>query len=936
MTKIFRFILLAILLAFGTNAFSASYTLPADIISGTGAFSGCSGSSGVYTCSSTVSLGNNDTVTLSGDVTLIITGNFNLSKNVTIDSGIYALDIQVIGSVTMANGTTIKANITATGDIDLGDTYDYTGDLNADGGITLGKNGSFTGSIVAGGVISLDKNSTITADITAGGDININTSNIIIGDIVSGGNIDIANNNGITGDVTANGGTLDIGKNSSVNGICTPFHPNCIGGGSLLDHFRIIPATTNASTCLANAITIIAEDAANNPITDYANQINITTSASHGNWSINNADNTLLPVFDNNDDGAVNYTFVVSDLGEIVLNLSNTHAETLTITVSDSTAGISSTSIPIIFNRNAFVITEDTIQIAGRPQSMVVEMWVDDAAASPSCAIDTNYNSNAQVLQASIDRFTVLTGADDPTINTVVIPDTPASAAITLDFSATPGSATFGLDSTDVGQYALTLEDTTLVHSQSVISGSSSLLTVRPFGLAVTNVIAGITTNPEGTAFDDPVFTSAGSNFSATVAGVLWSAADDTEVGGGDGIIDTGTYVDNLIAPSYAWDTSLSALTTGGFTPAGGVVGTLNNGNLLSTEFVDGSFVVSDLQYTEVGSFTLQSSATGFLGVLGVDIVGHDIIVGRFTPAYFAIAPTNGELANACTTGATAFTYIGESFTYGPIHPSFQVSAMNALNNVTLNYTGADWAKLSDDSVDLTIPTADSTQDGSDGTAPMVITYTQDVSFYNVTETSGGIFNFEFATDEFVYSRDANSEVSEFPSDIDLTITAVTDLEGVTTTSAFTLKPAPVLLRFGRIKMGNVHGSELIDLAMPMIVEYYNAGAYAINGDDTCTTVVTANLDITDNLSTTGASIISVTKDPILLGDLGVTLTAPGAGIDGSIIVTPNLTVVADWLRYEWDTTIGVDPFDDNPWATATFGIYLGNEVNIYQIQTFQ
>lgn len=728
-----------------------------------------------------------------------------------------------------------------------------------------------------------------------------------------------------TGDWSSTSSAADLPTEGSTN--------NGTGGSTSLDHFSITPATINASTCLANAITIIAENPGNNPVNNYTGQIQITVSTNHGNWSINNADGILSPDPDTNDDGAVSYTFVDTDLSEIVLNFSNTHAEDIIITVSDTASGVTTSSVLINFSRNVFIITEDLIQIAGRPQSMVVEMWADDAAASPSCAIDTNYNSTAQILQASIDRFTVLTGADDPTINTVVIPDTPASAAITLDFSATPGSAAFNLNTTDVGQYALTLEDTTLVHSESVISGSSSLLTVRPFGLAVTNIIAGITNNPEGAAFDSPVFTTAGSNFSSTVAGVLWSAADDTEVGNGDGVLDTGSYDDNAIARSYAWDTTLSVLTTGGFTPTTGIVGTLSSS---APVFVGGSATVNDLQYTEVGSFTLQSLATGFLGVLGADIVGHDIIVGRFTPAYFAIAPTNGEFANACTTGATLFTYIGEPFTYGPIHPSFQVSAMNALDSVTLNYTGADWAKLSDDSVDLTIPTADGTKNGSDSTTPMVITYTQDGSFYTISETSGGIFNFEFANDGFVYDRDANSEISEFDSDIDLTVTAVIDQEGISTTAAFTLTPDPAHLRFGRIKMSNVHGSELIDLAMPMFVEYFNAGAYTINGDDTCTTVVTANLDITDNLSTTGASIISVTNDPILLGDLGVTLTAPGAGIDGSIIVTPNLTVVADWLRYEWDTTVGVDPFDDNPWGIATFGIYSGNEVNIYQIQTFQ
>ncbi len=713
------------------------------------------------------------------------------------------------------------------------------------------------------------------------------------------------------------------------------------GGGPQLNHFSITPTTVNASTCLANAVTIIAELANNNPVPNYTNQVQITVSTGHGNWSISNADGVLAPDPDTDDNGAVSYTFVPTDLAEIVLNFSNTHAEDVIITVSDTAEGVASSSVLINFSRNAFIITEDPIQIAGRPQSMTVEMWTDDAAASPSCAIDTNYNSNAQSLQASIDRAGVLLGAASPTINGTSISAAPAG--ITLDFSATPGSATFDLNTTDVGQYALTLEDTTLVHSSSIITGTSSLLTVRPFGLAVTNIIAGITLNPMTVTAIGTKFTTAGSDFSATVAGVLWSAADDTEGGVGDGVLDLGSrYDDNAVAPSYAWDTDLFALTTGGFTPATGIVGTLNNGDLLEAEFAGGSATVNDLQYTEVGSFTLQALATAYLGVLGADIVGDDIIVGRFIPAYFDIAVTNGEFANTCVQDPllmlTPFTYVGESFFYGAIYPSFIVSAMNALDDPTLNYKGA-WGKLDASSVSVTGPVADNTQLGSDLLTLMAITYTTDiVGFAAPTDNANGTFTYVFPNDEFLYNRDANSEISEFDSDIDITVTTVIDQEGISTTAPFTLTPNPVHLRFGRIKMSNVHGSELIDLAMPMFVEYYDlSGTYVINSDDNdCTNVATGDLVITDNLSTPATSAVTVTISPTLLGDQGVTLTAPGAGIDGSIIVTPNLTVVADWLRYEWDTTVGVDPFDDNPSATATFGIYSGNDVNIYQIQTFQ
>jgi hypothetical protein len=162
-------------------------------------------------------------------------------------------------------------------------------------------------------------------------------------------------------------------------------------GAAALDNFSISPATTSASTCFANAVTIIAQNAGNNPVPNYTNIIQITVSTGNGNWSINNADGTLSPNPnpDADDDGTVAYTFVDTDNSEIVLDLTNTHAEeTVTIIVSDPAEGVTSASAPLTFSRNVFVITEDPIQIAGRPQAMAIEMWTDDAAASPSCAID--------------------------------------------------------------------------------------------------------------------------------------------------------------------------------------------------------------------------------------------------------------------------------------------------------------------------------------------------------------------------------------------------------------------------------------------------------------------------------------------------------------------------------------------------------------------
>jgi hypothetical protein len=237
-----------------------------------------------------------------------------------------------------------------------------------------------------------------------------------------------------------------------------------------------------------------------------------------------------------------------------------------------------------------------------------------------------------------------LSTAIDPSINTATIPDNSTTQTITLDFSLTPGGrATFNLDTTDVGQYVLTLADTTLAYSTSTngITGSTGILTIRPFGLAVNPVQSNAVppvANPGISVLSAPtlgIFTAAGNEFSTTVSAVLWSSIDDTEGDLGDGVIDAGkSFNDNTVAPSFAWDTDLTVV---GITPVGGVAGNLLNSDIPAADFTNGSETLTDLRYTEVGGITLQALSIGYLG--GANIVSDGIVVGRFTPASFQITP---------------------------------------------------------------------------------------------------------------------------------------------------------------------------------------------------------------------------------------------------------------------------------------------------------
>ena len=705
------------------------------------------------------------------------------------------------------------------------------------------------------------------------------------------------------------------------------------GPCTAVDHFNINVGAGAANTCNPFNFAVTAEDSSNNPVTDYTGTISITTSTANGNFSTVTATNNINPNPDNDDNGSAGYTFDLLDTGSVTLAIANEHAQTLNISVNDAAVPLTTISANIAFSDNAFTIIDndllvagDDVPVAGRDHNFQVQMIRRDPIVG--CGLATGYTGLKPL------NMWRTKNASDPSPNDPALAGNSLPAVDPLvnngNISFVNGIADVTLATSDIGKFTIELADISGTFADITIAGTSAEQTVRPFGLAITNIIAGVTVNPGANTPVGEIFTAAGTNFSATVSSVIWDAGDDLD---NDGILDTGIYANNVIAPGYAWDTTL-AVSLIGFEPATGVPGNLINGGIMQADFSGGSSTPNDLQYTEVGSFTLQASAVDYLGEATADLVGDDIIVGRFKPASLQISSTvDGMLANTCV----IYSYIGESFTYDVIHPSFEVSALNglAVPAVTQNYTGI-WAKLDDTSITLTNPTSDGTQLGSDSLTLMALSYTQDAGLYTITDNADGTFNFEFANDQFIYDRDANSEISPFNSDIDLIVTDVTDLDAVTNTGTFTLQPLSVESRFGRIKMGNIHGSELTALAMPMLVEYLNpVGLYVANPDDNCTVVTTADLAITDNLSVPGSSTVTVTNPLALAGDLGVGLTAPGAGIDGNIIVSPGLTGVADWLQYDWDSA-GVGLFDDDPSAIGTFGIYTGNDVNIYKRQNYQ
>lgn len=712
-----------------------------------------------------------------------------------------------------------------------------------------------------------------------------------------------------------------------------------------LNNFLINAGAASASTCTAKRIQITARDAANATLTGYIGSIMLNTSSGHGDWSKITANGTLNAGAA--DSGAATYSFAAADNGTITLGLTDSHADNLTVTASDASAGVSATSTTINFLDNVFVITEDPIQVAGRDQAMSAALWRKDSSTG-TCSIATTY-SRAKALKAWLARDVSDPGGAAPTISGVALPNArPASTDVTLTFSS--GAANFTMATSDVGKYALNLLDDSRTFAGVNILGASNLLTTRPFGLAFTNIKLGATLNPGGANATDAVFGGAGAAFQATVGAYLWQATDDAN---NDGVPDAGaTITDNGLTPTFAWPVTLSSVLN---TPSGGVAGTLGGTtSIAQTSFLGGTATVIDLTYSEVGSMKLSAAASNYLNTGAVNLNASSGVVGRFVPDHFATsALVNGSLGNGCGT----FTYSGQqSGGRGAIRyltaPQFTIAAQNAANGVTQNYTGA-FAKLLASGISITSPTTDATQNGADKSTKL--TLKANLATGTLTPVSGanGTFTYVLGDDDFAYLHDGNARVGPFTSAIFLDIAAVK--EPVNDNVAAndlpkTLKPAGVEIRFGRLALQNAYGSELLPLPINLTAEYWadldGAGpgtdfGFIPNAADNCTTVAAGNVTLTPS---TLSSLSPVASNPFSAGNWHnetankytqlQTPTGPGA-VD--IMIDLDAATVP-WLKYDWD---GIDQggdgnfYDDNPSARAVFGIFKGPDRRIYLRERF-
>ena len=693
------------------------------------------------------------------------------------------------------------------------------------------------------------------------------------------------------------------------------------------DHFRVIH-DGNGINCLREAITIRAEDASGNLVTDYTGTVNLSLLTNNGNWftddgtgaSTDPAQGTLTDTTNDND-GAATYQFNALDGGSVVLYLQNTVAETTNISVAEGTTSDDDTEGDITFRPFGFTFSPDPVstQVAGKPFDLILTA----AGQTPSdleCGVIEEY-TGLKTVNFWSQYSNPVTSPTTVQVNATNIA-TNEAASLPQNVNFANGVATITVQYDDVGEISLSAKDEIDIgeppggNLDEIIGGITPFV-VRPFGYHIA-----VDGEPVATDNLATVYRTAGDDFQITINSNLWQAADDTD---DDGIPDAGADLsDNGVTPNIVNITGEIALT-----PVAQVV-TQSNGCLFNNcasidtvqfnqfaavgDAAQGTATVTQ-RWSEVGILQLNALTANFMSS-GESVSGVRNNIGRFIPASFQVVADPISIPLQCGT----FTYMGYSDgvnsgldkngqTFGF---SGTINALNRNGVVTQNYQ-SDFAYLTDLSLTAFNATSNAVASGTLNRTGPNLSFSAGSSPYSYTDV-----NYQHNT----LSAPFNLRIDLEATDSDLVTS------GTVNSNAFEI-------RLGRARLVDTYGPEISNLEMPLRAEYFDGSSWVLNTADSCTNYQSTNISFdagsySDNLAAGETTILgplttqSISSGTSTLGN-GFWFSAPGENNYGSVLINLDLSL-QPWLQFDWNGDNSIDTSN----ALLSFGYYRGSDRVIY------
>jgi MSHA biogenesis protein MshQ len=580
--------------------------------------------------------------------------------------------------------------------------------------------------------------------------------------------------------------------------------------------------------------------------------------------------------------------------GQVTLKLKHTTAETVALGVIVSTPDASSStqctggspdSCDLTFYDSGFLIdVEDgrsCTDLNGTIQAVRSDL------TSQLCVGDDSFADTTRGVGFWFDYQDPATGSVVPWLEGQALGQLSPGTAVDMAFDS-EAKAAFTLSYRDAGSLTLSAQFTGSDDEAGLVmtGNTTAPFIVAPAAFEVSSAL-------DNTATTGTPKQAAGTTFGVTVQAVC---------------------SDGTVTENFAWPTLLFISDS---EPVS--AGALSNGSLLATEFSQGEAAPTDLSYSEVGNITLTALAENYLGST-MDVTGTSGIIGRFHPHHFSIEANSPTL----TPGCTIFSYLNQPLGY-TVAPQLTISARNAAGGVTSNYVGSWWhlADLDEGYVDAVASALAVTVDDTlAGHSPATTAADAATPGQVVVDFNGPL----------AYQPPTGTNVAPFSSALFLSFDlddgdAVYD-GGNPYRLALPFDPAGSNeIRHGRLSLVNAHGSELLPLSLPVVVEYFNGSTFVINSDDNCTSLLLSDFTFTPSLATLAAAD-SLTA--VGAGNGSVDWTNPDYPV-GYVDVLVDLSTGPYWLQYDWD---GDGSVQDPPAARATFGIYKGSEQIIYLRET--
>lgn len=773
--------------------------------------------------------------------------------------------------------------------------------------------------------------------------------------------------------VVIGGDEIEFDEDSLI--IYTPADAAIVGNISTCDSSTlgrfVITHDNFGINCVNETITVTAFDTDGNIFDASGTTIFIDTQSGTGTWTLNAgtpanfADTTA-------NDGLATYTFASGE-SSVVFNLDYSQGTNniLNIAVRDnpSMAILDDNSEGnLIFSPSGFTITNTALaqpfdgiipafpfQTAGTDVPVHITAY-GQTANDPTCGVIEAYTGN-KPLQFWFDYLNPSRDSGvNPSINGVLISNDTETNSLTLagGVNFTAGRAQVTAKYKDVGQINLGIKDISVTNVAQLANGIRGAVTIifRPADLVITEV-----RKPDGS--DDHL------NVIASTA-----ETDVLKAGNDFAVKVQARDAEGSVTPNFGYESSpeiIEIISSSLVAPAGGRNGLLDNGAIANnsnfgrldydgvTNLADGEFLGTNFSFDEVGIIQLQASILDNDYLSTGNVTGTvSSNVGRFIPDRFDVSDSTPTLADSCG----AFSYMDQAIDFMS-DPVITLIARAESGTETQNYDRdgfwqytTNLANRSYTNNATTPAILDAPASGSvalssdtDGNARGTLTITDDQIMYqrpvDPRDTAGG---------------GANPAIP-FDADIDLTFTVadLTDVDDVCydsnnddTCETYSISNiGDTELRFGRLNVGNAFGSELVNLQLPITAQYYVSltNDFSASTGDSCTALTITPVGPPSwghiNLSAYQGGLAAGETTPSLSafsgGVASLTMSAPGLGNQGSVTVTPllmsGILLEQPWLQFDWDSD---GNHDNDPTATATFGIFRGNDSTIYLRELYE